>query len=159
MTLRHRVGESLTKHIFNWGFPHCTVPSYGKGHLHAQYEIQDNNKITPVPPRLPVTIWSEKEEGWGTVTPKAPRAACSRTGLKILFPEHQLRPEFITDKGLQSYDLRRLKTTQKNGALSSYTDENTAEKKAGVRGENLTKGKLGFNRQHNTTISYERCEA
>lgn len=88
-----------------------------------------------------------------------PRAACSRTGLKILCSKHQLRPEFITDKGLQSYNLRRIKTTQKNGALSSYTNQNTVEKKAGVRGENLTKGKLGFNRQHNTTISYERCEA
>lgn len=92
--------------------------------------------------------------------PKPPvRSACSRTGLEKLFSKHQLRAEFITDKSLQSYDLKRLKTTQENGALSSRANQNTAKKKAGVRGENLTKGKLGFNRQHNTTISHERCEA
>lgn len=128
--------------------------------MHAQYEIQVNNKITPMSPRLPVTIGGRRRRNEAQSPSKPPpRASCSRTGLKILFSKHQLRPEFITDKGLQRYDLRRLKTTQKNGALSRYTDQNTAEKKAGVRGENLTKGKLGFNRQHNTTISYERCEA
>lgn len=62
------------------------------------------------------------------------RSACSRTGLESLSSEHQLKPEFITDKGLHSYDLRRLKTTQKNGAQSSCADQNTAKKKVGVRG-------------------------
>lgn len=51
--------------------------------------------MAPIPPKPP------------------PRCVCGRTGLERLFSEHQLKPEFIADKGLQSYDLRILKPPRK----------------------------------------------
>lgn len=44
------------------------------------------------------------------------RSACSGTGLESRCSEHQLKPQFMADKGLQSCDFRRLKATPKNGA-------------------------------------------